>query len=228
MSAQANGAAKRVPEAAVVGRVVVPATAVAVEVAKVTPLSAVQKPSGGIKDDMASAAATAAALGVAGLTALNALADRHGVSVPSATATPVTSPSDVAQGVKSAAPAAPKVVGDGVGVKRTSPASSDGAASGGGEDEPDAKKKKKAYPCEICGVILKSFGGHTGHMLGHSGEKPHSCKTCNKSFRHVNALRNHERIHTGIKPYKCESCDKSFVEQVRFQTMPCKVAVDST
>jgi hypothetical protein len=190
------------------GKVVVPATPYVGEAGKAVPATGV-KPVGGIKDDVANAAAAAAALGVAGLTALTALAGRSGYQVPTVVATQVAPGAQAADPSKAGEAGAAKPVA--VGAKRPAAEGTEGATG----EEGDPKKRKKLYPCEICGVVLKSFGGHTGHMLGHSGEKPHSCKVCQKAFRHVNALRNHERIHSGIKPYKCDQCDKCFVEQVK-------------
>ena len=189
------------------GKVVVPATPYVGEAGKAVPATGV-KPVGGIKDDVANAAAAAAALGVAGLTALTALAGRSGYQVPTVQATQVVGGAQAADPSKAGEAVAAKPVA--VGAKRPAAEGAEGATG----EEGDPKKRKKLYPCEICGVVLKSFGGHTGHMLGHSGEKPHSCKVCQKAFRHVNALRNHERIHSGIKPYKCDQCEKCFVEQV--------------
>ena len=70
---------------------------------------------------------------------------------------------------------------------------------------------KVVYPCEICGMALKSENELKNHLINHEFESGLKCEICNRQFSTRNNLKNHHlSFHSMENSFKCSLCIKSF------------------
>ena len=72
---------------------------------------------------------------------------------------------------------------------------------------------KEPVTCEVCGLNLRSPSLFRIHKFNHhtkDEDKPYRCEFCQKGFAGNYALQQHRNTHTGDRPFKCDKCEKAY------------------